>query len=49
MSLTENSNLLTDHFETFNKYFQNLVPNLDCKVPNNLLYFTNHQKMVINF
>ena len=38
MDLTENSNLLTDHFETFNKYFQNLVPNLDCKVPNNLLY-----------
>ena len=38
--LIENSNLLTDDFEiaeTFNKYFQNLVPNLDLKVPSKLL------------
>ena len=38
--LIENDNLLTDDFEiaeTFNKYFQNLVPNLDLKVPSNLL------------
>ena len=40
MSLIENGNLLTNDLEiaeTFNKYFQNLVPNLDFKVPNNLL------------
>ena len=40
ISLTENSNLLTHDFEsakTFYKYFQNLVPNLDFKVPNSLL------------
>ena len=40
ISLIENSNLLTDDFEiaeTFNKCFQNLVPNSDPKVPNNLL------------
>ena len=39
ISLIENSNLLTDDFgiaETSNKYFQNLVPNLDYKVPSNL-------------
>ena len=39
-SLIENGNLLTDDFEiteTFNKYFQNLLPNLDLKVPSNLL------------
>ena len=32
--------MLTDDFEiaeTFNKYFQNLVPNLDLKVPSTLL------------
>ena len=37
--------LLTDDFEiagTFNKYFQNLVPHLDLKVPSNLL--AKHQK-----
>ena len=36
ISLIEKGNLLTDDFEiseTFNKYFQNLVPNLDLKVP----------------
>ena len=40
LSLSENGNLLTDDFEiaqTFNKYFQNLVPNVDLKVPSNLL------------
>ena len=40
ISLIENANLLTDDFEiakTFNRYFQNLVPNLDLKLPNNLL------------
>ena len=40
ISLTENGNLLTDDFkfaETFNKYFQNLMPNLDLKVPSTLL------------
>ena len=40
ISLIENGNLLTDDFEiaeTFNKYFQNLVPNLDLKVPSTLL------------
>ena len=39
-SLIENDNLHTHDFEiaeTFNKYFQNLVPNLDLKVPINLL------------
>ena len=41
--LIENDNLLTDDFEiaeTFNKYFQNLVPNLALKIPSNLLYQT---------
>ena len=40
ITLTENGNLLTDDFkfaETFNKYFQNLMPNLDLKVPSTLL------------
>ena len=40
ISLTENGNRLTDDFEiaeTFNKYFQNFVPNLDLKVPSKLL------------
>ena len=40
ISLIESGNLLTDDFkiaETFNKYFQNLVPNLALKVPSNLL------------
>ena len=40
ISLIENGNLLTDDFEiaeAFNKYFQNLVPNLNLKVPSNLL------------
>ena len=39
ISLIENGRMLTDDLEiavTF-KYFQNLVPNLDLKVPNNLL------------
>ena len=39
ISLIENCNLLTDDFEiaeTFNKYFQNLVPNLNLKVPSKL-------------
>ena len=43
ISLIENSKLLTNDFEiveTFNKHFQNLVPNLDLKVTNNLLYQT---------
>ena len=43
ISLIEKGNLLTDDFEiaeTFNKYFQNLVPNLDLKVPSKLLYQT---------
>ena len=34
----ESGKLLTDDFEivkTFNKYFQNAVPNVDFKVPNN--------------
>ena len=40
ISLIENGNLLTDDFEiaeTFNKYFQNLVPNLALKIPSKLL------------
>ena len=40
ISLIENGNFLTDDFkiaETFNKYFQKLVPNLALKVPSNLL------------
>ena len=40
ISPLENSKLLTNDFEiaeTFKKYFQNLVPNLDLKVPSNLL------------
>ena len=44
LSLIENGNLLTDDFEiteTFNKYFQNLVLNLDLKVPSNLLCQTS--------
>ena len=43
ISLIENGNLLIDDFEiteTFNEYFQNLVPNLDLKVPSKLLYQT---------
>ena len=39
-SLIENGILLTDDFEiaeTFNKDFQNFVPNLDLKVPSKLL------------
>ena len=35
--------------ETFNKYFQNLVPNLYLKVPNNLEMVDKHQKMVMKF
>ena len=38
--LIENDNLLTDDFEIaeiFSKYFQNLVPNLALKIPNNYL------------
>ena len=40
LSLIENGRLFTDDFEnagTFHKHFQNLVSNLDLKVPNNLL------------
>ena len=40
ISLIENNNLLPNDFEiaeTFRKYFQNLVPNLDLKVPSKLL------------
>ena len=40
ISLIENGNLLTDDFEIaeiFNKYFQNLVPNLNLRVPSKLL------------
>ena len=40
ISVIENGKLLTNDFEiaeTFNKYFLNFVPNLDLKVPNNLL------------
>ena len=40
ISLIGNGNLLTDDFEiaeTFNKYFQNLVPNLALKIPSKLL------------
>ena len=40
ISVIENGNLLTNNFEiaeTFNKYFQNLLPNLALKVPTNLL------------
>ena len=40
ISLIEVSRLLTDDFEiakNLNKSFQNLVPNLDLKVPNNLI------------
>ena len=40
ISLIENDNLLPNNFEiteTFRKYFQNLVPNLDLKVPSKLL------------
>ena len=40
ISLIEKGNLLADDFEiseTFNKYFQNVVPNLDLKVPSKLL------------
>ena len=39
ISLIEKGKLLSDDFEiaeTFNNYFQNLVPNLDLKVPTNL-------------
>ena len=37
ISLIKNGNLLTNYFEiveSFNKYFQNLVPNLDLTLPN---------------
>ena len=39
ISLVENGNLLNDFEigETFNKFFQNLVPNLNLKVPGKLL------------
>ena len=40
ISFIENGNLITDDFEiaeTFNKYFENLAPNLALKIPNNLL------------
>ena len=40
ISLIKNGNLITDDFEiaeTFNKYFQNLVTNLNLKVPSKLL------------
>ena len=40
ISLTGNDKLLTDDFEIpviFIRYFQNLLPNLDLKVPHNLL------------
>ena len=40
ISLIENGKLLSDDFETvetFNKCVQNLMPNLDLKVPNNLV------------
>ena len=39
ISLIENGKRLINHFEiveTFDKYFENLVPNLDLKVANNL-------------
>ena len=37
--LIEKSKLPTDNFaKYFNKHFQNLVPNSDLKVPNNLLF-----------
>ena len=48
ISLIENGNLLADDFETaetFNKYFQNLVPKLGIKVPSK---FAKHQEMVIS-
>ena len=41
ISLIENGNLLADDFEiagTCNKDFQNLVPNLNLKVPNKFLF-----------
>ena len=44
ISLIENGNLLTYDFaiaQTFNKYFQNFVSNLDLKVPSKLLYQTS--------
>ena len=40
ISFIKNGKLLIDDFEiskTFNKYFQNLVHNLELKVPNNVL------------
>ena len=40
ISLIEHGNLITNDFEiaeTFNNYFQNVVPNLDLKVPSKLL------------
>ena len=43
----ENDKMLTGDFETaetFNIYFQNLVPSLDLKVPNNLLCLSNTKK-----
>ena len=50
ISLIGNGNLLTDDFEiaeTFNKYFQNLVPNLALKIPSKLLCQT--PEMVMKF
>ena len=41
--ITENRKLLTDDIEimeTSNKYFQNVVPNLDLKVANSLIHET---------
>ena len=49
ISLIENGKLLTNDFEiaeAFNKYFQNLVPNLALKVTS---YFAKRQKMVMKF
>ena len=51
ISLIEVSRLLTDDFEiakNLNKSFQNLVPNLDLKVPNNLICQTpkNHDEVL---
>ena len=48
ISVIENGNLLTDAYEipeTFNKYFQNLVSNLDLKVPSKLLCQTRENGM----
>ena len=48
--LIEKSKLSTDNFaKYFNEHFQNLVPNSDLKVPNNLLFQTpgNSYKVLI--